>query len=234
MAEFFDKYSKNYNTLLDESLQITGYDTDYFPTAKIRTLARLFPELCQRPIHILDYGCGTGSLYQPIRKFFPQADYTGTDLSEKMVAQARTLNNEADVFFEMASEQWRQGTYDMIIAANVFHHIPGMEHLKILKELRSLLTPKGKFILWEHNPWNPVTRKIVRDCAFDQDAVLVSPLQSKQLCKKTGFSELRIVFTTFFPKSLAFMASLEPWLEWLPLGGQYILVAENPDQKATP
>ncbi len=234
MAEYFDKYSKNYNSLLDESLQITGYDTDYFPTAKIRTLARLFPKLCQQPIHILDYGCGTGSLHQPIKKFFPQATYVGTDLSEKMVEQARTLNEEPDTFFEMAAEQWRQGAYDIIIAANVFHHIPGAEHLKILKELRSLLSRQGKFILWEHNPWNPVTRKIVRDCAFDKDAVLVSPVQSKQLCRKTGFAEMRVVFTTFFPKSLAFMVSLEPWLEWLPLGGQYILVAENPDQKATP
>jgi len=229
MAQFFDKYSNNYKTLLDESLKLTGFDTDYFPTAKIRTLARLFPELCQRPIRILDFGCGTGSLYRPITKFFPQADYVGTDLSDKMVQQAKDLNDGADVFYEMASEQWQQGAYDIIFAANVFHHIPHSEHLKILKELRSLLVCQGKFILWEHNPWNPFTRKIVNDCVFDKDAVLVSPTQAKQLGQKTGFSAMRIVFTTFFPKSLAFMASLEPWLEWLPLGGQYLLVAENPD-----
>jgi SAM-dependent methyltransferase len=231
MAQFFDKFSNNYKTLLDDSLQITGFDTDYFPTAKIKTLARLFPEFCQQPIRILDFGCGTGSLYPPIRRFFPQAAYVGTDLSDKMVAQARELNNGDDVFYEMESEQWKQGAYDIILAANVFHHIPHTEHQKILKEMRSLLTPQGKFILWEHNPWNPFTRKIVKDCVFDEDAVLVSPLQSKQLGKKTGFSEMRIVFTTFFPKSLAFLAPLEPWLEWLPLGGQYLLVAENPDQK---
>ena len=94
----------------------------------------------------------------------------------------------------------------------------------------SLLVSQGRFILWEHNPWNPFTRKIVKDCVFDKDAVLVSPLQSKQLGRKTGFSAMRIVFTTFFPKSLAFLTPLEPWLEWLPLGGQYLLVAQNPDQ----
>jgi SAM-dependent methyltransferase len=231
MAQYFDKFSNDYKTLLDESLEITGFDTDYFPTAKIKTLARLFPELCQRPIRILDFGCGTGSLYQPFRKFFPEATYTGTDLSDKMVQQAKTLNGDADVFYEMESRQWRQGAYDIILAANVFHHILHSEHLKILKDLRSLLAPKGKFILWEHNPWNPFTRKIVKDCAFDKDAVLVSPLQSKRLGRKTGFSDMRIVFTTFFPKSLAFLTILEPWLEWLPLGGQYLLVANNPDPK---
>jgi len=230
MAQFFDKFSNDYKTLLDESLEITGFDTDYFPTAKIKTLARLFPELCDQPIRILDFGCGTGSLYPPIRKFFPEAIYAGTDLSDKMIQEARTLNDTANVFHEMASEQWKQDTYDIILAANVFHHIPHSEHLTILKELRSLLTHRGRFILWEHNPWNPFTRKIVKDCVFDKDAVLVSPLQSKQLGRKTGFSEMRIVFTTFFPKSLAFMTSLEPWLEWLPLGGQYLLVAQNPEQ----
>ena len=92
MAQFFDKFSNDYKTLLDESLEITGFDTDYFPTAKIKTLARLFPDLCDRPIRILDFGCGTGSLYPPIRKFFPEATYAGTDLSDKMVQQARTLN----------------------------------------------------------------------------------------------------------------------------------------------
>jgi SAM-dependent methyltransferase len=231
MAQYFDQFSHNYKTLLDESLGITGFDTDYFPTAKIKTLARLFPELCKQPTRFLDFGCGTGSLYPPIKKFFPEATYIGTDLSDKMVQEAQALNGGADVFYEMESKRWRQGAYDIILAANVFHHIPHSEHPKILKELRSLLSHKGKFILWEHNPWNPLTQKIVKDCVFDKDAVLVSPLKSKRLGRKTGFSEMRIVFTTFFPKSLAFMTVLEPWLEWLPLGGQYLLVATNPDPK---
>lgn len=234
MAKLFDKFSNNYKTLLDESLHITGFDTDYFATAKIRALARLFPEFCQRPIRFLDFGCGNGSLQNPITKFFPQAAYVGTDLSNEMVQQARDLNNGSGVVFEFESEQWKQGGYDIIFVANVFHHIPHTDHLKILKELRSLLTHRGKFILWEHNPWNPFTRKIVKDCIFDKDAVLISPLKLKKLCKMTGFSQMRIVFTTFFPKSLRFMVPLEPWLGWLPLGGQYILVGENPDQKAAP
>jgi SAM-dependent methyltransferase len=234
MAQLFDKFSRNYKSLLDESLQSTGFDTDYFSSAKIRTLARLFPEFCHRPIRFLDFGCGNGSLRQPVTEFFPQAAYIGTDLSEDMVQQARTLNNGSDAYFELESEAWRQDNYDVIFAANVFHHIPDADHLKIFKELSSLLAPKGKLILWEHNPWNPFTRKIVKDCVFDKDAVLLSPLKSKRLFQKTGFSQFRIVFTTFFPKSLKFMLSLEPRLEWLPLGGQYLIIGENPDQKAIP
>ncbi len=234
MAQLFDKFSGNYKTLLDESLQSTGFDTEYFSTAKIKTLARLFPEFCREPIRFLDYGCGNGSLYKPVTGFFPQATYVGTDLSDDMVQQARTLSHGPDTFFELKSDAWKTGHYDVIFAANVFHHIPDTDHLKILKELRPLLTPKGKLILWEHNPWNPITRKIVDDCVFDKDAVLISPLQSKRLFQKTGFYPLRIVFTTFFPKSLEFLISLEPWLEWLPLGGQYLLIAENPDQQAIP
>ena len=147
MAQFFDKFSKNYKTLLDESLHATGFDTNYFATAKIKSLARLFPEFCQQPIRFLDFGCGNGSLQNPISKFFPQATYVGTDISNEMVQQARVLNKMSGVFFELESEQWKEGTHDIIFAANVFHHIPGTDHLKILKVLRSLLSHQGKFIL---------------------------------------------------------------------------------------
>lgn len=229
MKKEFDQFSQNYKGLLDDSLKVTGFDTHYFAAAKIKTLAHLFPELSHRPINFLDYGCGTGLLHNPVREFFPQATYTGTDFSEAMIHQARDLHDHTNVFFELESEQWKKQTYDIIFAANVFHHIPGENHLKILKELRELLTPNGKIIVWEHNPLNPYTQKIVKDCAFDKDAVLISPGKMRQQFRNAGVSKLQVIFTTFFPQSLKFLVPLEPWFGWCPLGGQYLLVGEDPD-----
>jgi SAM-dependent methyltransferase len=232
MEKEFDQFSQNYKDLLDDSLKVTGFDTHYFAAAKIKTLANLFPDLCHRPIHFLDYGCGTGVLHNPVGQFFPQAAYAGTDLSDKMIKEARTQTNGSDVFFEMDSKQWKQRTYDIIFASNVFHHIPGKQHQKILQELKGLLTPDGKIIVWEHNPLNPYTQKIVKDCAFDKDAVLISPGKMKRQFRNVGFSKLRVVFTTFFPQSLKLFVPLEPWLGWCPLGGQYLLVGETSDNSS--
>ena len=227
MAEEFDKYSKNYKELLDGSLQITGFDTDHFAAAKIKTLAKLFPNLCNQPIDFLDYGCGAGVLYLPFKKKFPKATYAGTDLSDAMIEEARVQAKSDNVFFEMGSSSWKQRTYDIIFASCVFHHIPAEDHEKILRELGELLTADGKLIVWEHNPINPLTRKIVRDCPFDKDAVLISPGKMKQLYKKAGVSQLKVIFTTFFPQSLRLLIPLEPWLGWFPLGGQYLVVGEK-------
>jgi len=231
MAEEFDQFSKNYKDLLDDSLQITGFDTDYFAIAKIKTLANLLPSLREQPINFLDYGCGTGVLFNPFKQFFPEAAYSGTDLSDAMIQEARAHHNRADAFFEMVSKQWKQRTYDLIFASCVFHHIPEADHQKILRELSELLTPKGRIILWEHNPLNPFTCKIVKDCPFDKDAVLISPGTMKRLFRNVGFSQPKVTFTTFFPQSLKFLVPLEPWLGWFPLGGQYLIVGENPGKE---
>ena len=36
-----------------------------------------------------------------------------------------------------------------------------------------MLSEKGNIFITEHNPYNPVTRKIVSECAYDKDAILL-------------------------------------------------------------
>ncbi len=36
----------------------------------------------------------------------------------------------------------------------------------------SVLKKKGRVYIFEHNPYNPVTRYLVATCEFDRDAVL--------------------------------------------------------------
>ncbi len=230
MTQEFDKYSKNYATLLDDTLKITGFDTEFFATAKLKKLARLFPDCTTKPIRFLDFGCGNGTLFRHMRQFFPKIHYTGTDLSDAMVKEARSIEGGENAFFQMDSAIWKQNTYDLIFIANVFHHVPHSEHQRILEKLRPLLTPTGSLVLWEHNPLNPLTRKIVRDCVFDQDAVLIPAKTMQRRFEAAGFSEVKVLYTTFFPKALSFLMPLESWLEWAPIGGQYITIGKSSDQ----
>lgn len=225
MNREFDRYSKNYNDLLESAVKMTGYDTFHFVTAKLEKLKSIAG--CDASFNFLDYGCGPGNLCKDFHQYFPKGHYFGIDESAEMIKISRAQYGGNGSFCETSSGEWKQRSYQIIFAACVFHHIPHEHHKKILTELRDLLTPAGKIILWEHNPVNPFTRKIVRDCPFDRDAVLIHPNQSRDLLTQIGFHQNRLIYTTFFPKSLRFLTPLESLLGWCSLGGQYILIGEK-------
>jgi len=227
MSQEFDEYSENYRQVFDDGMKATGFDSAHFVTAKLKMLRSLNPLLCEASINFLDYGCGTGVLCEYLHGFFPKANYFGVDASGEMVKQARSKYGLAGTFDETGSTEWKTRAYDIIFAAGVFHHVPHNEHKPILLELKKLTKACGKIIIWEHNPINPFTRKIVRDCAFDTNAVLVPSGKMKALLAEVQLSPVEIIYTTFFPKFLESLIPLERFLTWLPLGGQYVAVGEN-------
>ena len=227
MAPSFDAFSKNYNDQLNNALRVTGYDASLLTQAKLKKLRQLFPNLASAKFNLLDFGCGIGNLYESLHKFFPHASYTGVDQSEESIVQARTHFANQSLFHSLHATDWKHCQYDLIFSAGVFHHIPHDQHIDILKELTSLLKPNGKLAIWEHNPLNPFTRKIVRDCIFDEDAVLIPPALMKKTLSEVQLAEIQVIYTTFFPKTLSFLNVLDPYLSWLPLGGQFVTIAEN-------
>ena len=80
--------------------------------------------------------------------------------------------------------------------------------------------------MFEHNPWNPITVKTIKQCEFDQDAVLLSPKYAVELYQSAGFSEVKRRFTLFFPGLLKFLIPLESYLYFLPIGAQYYIIAK--------
>ena len=84
-------------------------------------------------------------------------------------------------------------------------------------------------MIWEHNPINPFTQKIVKECVFDKDAVLISSKELKQHLKAASFKKVQIIYTTFFPGILSCFNVFDSFLGWLPLGGQYLATGEKGD-----
>ena len=171
--------------------------------------------------------CGIGNLYESVKQFFPYVAYTGVDESEESVNQARSRFSKSSIFHTLHSENWKDIQYDLIFSAGVFHHIPHDEHKNLLKNLSALLKHGGKVAIWEHNPLNPFTKKIVNDCIFDQDAVLIHPDWMKKNMLGVPFSNIQVTYTTFFPKALAYLNVLDPYLGWFPLGGQFVITGEK-------
>ena len=117
--------------------------------------------------------------------------------------------------------------YDLIFSSGVFHHIPHQEHGSIINHLSRLLNQNGKIVIWEHNPINPITLKIVKECPFDKDAVLIRSNKLRQHLEAASLEKVQIIYTTFFPKILSRLNAFDSFLSWLPLGGQYLAIAEK-------
>ena len=227
MTEPFDQFSKHYNLFTDKAIRITGYDTKNLVDAKLKKLKFLYPALTKKSFQFLDYGCGIGNLYGSVVTFFPQAVYTGVDSSKKSIHEARARFLNSPDFQELNSSQWKNNKYDLIFSSGVFHHIPHQEHGPIINHLSRLLNQNGKIVIWEHNPINPITLKIVKECPFDKDAVLIRSNKLKQHLEAASLEKVQIIYTTFFPKFLSRLNAFDSFLSWLPLGGQYLATAEK-------
>jgi SAM-dependent methyltransferase len=213
----FDDYTDNYNSLLRES---TGFFTEseaYFAKYKVDILRREVPPTTKR---LLEYGCGIGRNIPFLRAAFPEATIAGSDISAASLEIARKENPGVEFFLEQADTNVAE-PYEVIFIAGVFHHIPVRERASVMKALYQRLAPGGTIVIFEHNPFNPVTRKIVNDCPYDKDAVLLKPSNLKTLLIDAGLPVRRSAYCLFVPPSLSVLLPLEAKLGWLPLGGQY-------------
>jgi hypothetical protein len=93
--------------------------------------------------------------------------------------------------------------------------------------LTDRLAPKGILAFFEHNPANPITRRVVERCPFDADAILLSPAEMAGYLRRAKLRLMRRDYIVFMPRFLASLRPLEPWLAWLPMGAQYAVLAEK-------
>ena len=212
MTELFDQFSKDYNFLADKAIGVTGYDTMAIVDLKLKKLQKLYPNLIGKRFHFLDYGCGIGNLYGSIEKFFPKVVYSGVDESTESICEAQSRFSCNSNFQNLNSLQWRNKKYDLIFSSGVFHHIPHQEHGSIIQYLSNLLNPNGKIVIWEHNPINPVTQKIFKECVFDKDAVMIQSKELKRHLTEASFIKVQIIYTMFFPKVLSSFNILDSYL----------------------
>lgn len=213
----FDEYSGNYDQLLHESTKLYAEDSEYFARYKVA----LVRGKVSAPVRkILEYGCGTGRNIDFLRKAFPSAQVVGSDVSAASLEVARNANPGVQFLLEGESLQ-PDGEFDLIFVASVFHHIPPPERPRVMASLAQRLSRTGSIEIFEHNPFNPVTRRIVDRCPFDADAILLKPAELRSLFRGAGLSLAGQVFCLFIPPRFSWLLPLENLLRWLPLGGQY-------------
>ena len=114
--------------------------------------------------------------------------------------------------------------FDLIFISGVYHHIPLEEREKVTTDIKRMLKKDGYIIIFEHNPYNPITQKIVNSCEFDRDAILLTSKNLKEYFSDKNCKLEKSAYTLFFPKQLSFLRPLEKYLEKVPCGGQHYVL----------
>ena len=229
LNEIFDKCSENYRQIHTENIgKVSGVDSDYFSEYKIKEIKDRYPET---PAKWLDLGCGDGMTAVFVQKYFPKTEYHGLDISANSIEKAKKRGLEGPLFhlYDGVKIPFEDNTFDVVFMACVMHHISPGQRDGILSEIKRVLKENGKLIIFEHNTYNPVTRRLVNDCIFDNDAILVNQKQFGRQLTNAGYRNIKRRYTIFFPRKKAFgwLLPLEKHLSWCMFGGQYYYVAEK-------
>ena len=174
---------------------------------------------------VLDCATGTGDLAIAFRKAVGASGrVVGTDFVPEMLSVAR--EKAPDITFEVADVTrlpYDDASFDVAFTISVLHHVPPAERSRFMAEMLRTIRPRGAAIIIEHNPLNPITRRIVSRCAFDADAVLLGSRETAKLLADGGAPALGRRYLGFWPFRNAFIERAERAITWLPMGAQYCM-----------
>ncbi len=226
----FDQLADDYHSQHQANVAITGESPEYFSEYKIADLSKYVHSIRAASGKILDFGSGIGNSVPYFRKYFPDADLSCADVSSRSIeiARGRFPGDEKYILIDDGRLALDSCSQDIVFSACVFHHIPHVEHLHWLSELRRVTRKGGLLAIYEHNPLNPLTLRAVNTCPLDVNAHLIYARQLRKRAICSNWSAARVDYRLFFPALLSGFRPLEQHLGWLGLGAQYRLLARNP------
>lgn len=226
----FDKFADEYTKMHKANVSLSGEQPEFFAEYKIKDVHEMLGSSFPASGAILDFGSGVGGSLPYFKKYFPDSRLCCLDVSEKSLAIANSrFPGQADFHvFDGGDLPFSENTFDLVFAACVFHHIACAEHDRLLREWLRVLKQGGVAVIFEHNPWNPLTVHVMNSCPFDENAELISAAQMRKRMLAAGFDSIGMRYRLFFPHALRGLRFLEPWLGWCPLGAQYIVCSAKP------
>ena len=223
-GEPFDGFADHYATRLDDPLRRKfASDGDFFIRQKCHALVleirqRLTQSRGSR-LRLLDAGCGVGAA---MRVLHPLFSIVGTDVSFPMLQHVMPGGCVAAT--EPFDLPFADHRFDVAFAFCVYHHIAPAERARHLRELGRVVRPGGLISIFEHNPRNPVTRRIFERAEIDRGCEMIRAEELSRMFTDAGFTNVHCTYMLFVPELLApWLGFIEPYLGWLPLGGQYFV-----------
>lgn len=221
----FDAYRSTYAKAVNDSIAFSGLNVDFFTQAKAVRLVDLLATLIGPPneLSVLDVGCGVGTYHPLLRGKVGRI--TGIDPSAACIDEARKNNPDVSYrTYDGSKLPYEDGTFDAVYAICVMHHVPQEDWRQFSDELTRVTKPGGLVILFEHNPYNPFTRKAVSTCPFDADAVLLSKSTASDYLRNAGLRDVHGGYILTIPSIGGVLRKIDDVLGSMPFGAQYYVV----------
>jgi ubiquinone/menaquinone biosynthesis C-methylase UbiE len=215
----FDRYAADYRCEVD---QAAGVSVERMAGEKARLLLDLLAAELGDPkqLRVLDVGCGIGLVEQELARGVGQL--CGADVSLKSLEFARSRAPTAHfVRYNGMNLPFGDASFDAVFASCVLHHVAPNVRPCFIAEMLRPLRQNGVVVIIEHNPANPVTRRIVSRCAFDADAVLLACRETIELLANGGAARAQRRYIGFLPFRHRLVERAEQVIGWLPAGAQY-------------
>lgn len=228
-AQTFDEYGTSYSQAVNDAIAFSGLSVDFFTKVKagylIDLAAQQFGGLSNRSL--LDVGCGIGNFHPLLAPHV--GSLAGVDISDGSIEIARESNpGVAYMTYDGLRLPYDDATFDVAFTICVMHHVPPKQWPLFVSEMKRVLRPGGLAMVFEHNPRNPVTMRIVNRCPFDEDAVLLRPEETRELFGDAGFAQVRARSILTIPAANRTLRHVDQLFGKLPLGAQYFLTAVKP------
>lgn len=224
----FDQFASTYQSAVNQSIAFSGLSVETFVAAKARYLAEfLAAEHIGPDAPLLDIGCGVGTYEALLGDRFSQMH--GIDVSSESIKLAAQKAPSARFSaYDGARIPYDDASFAAAFAICVWHHVPPAAWKSFVAEAKRVLKPGGVFIVFEHNPWNPLTRWAVERCVFDRDAVLLSAPTARRFLNEGGFEKAGTRFILNLPAVNGLPAKLDRFLGFSPSGAQYFVAGRRP------
>ena len=222
----FDEFASKYEQILERPCALSGESPDFYAEERfhwsLRRLIRWLPFETA-----LDFGCGIGGSIPYLFQTLGCKRVVAVDPSVESLRVARERYSEFDVCLMTPEEFAPSSNIPFAFCNGVFHHIPPANRLQALAYIRAALSENGILAFWENNPWNPLVAYGMSLNEFDRNAHTLSAPHAVRLLKTAGFRVQFVDFCFFFPHFARMFRGLEPTLRWLPLGAQYLVLAQK-------
>jgi SAM-dependent methyltransferase len=219
----FDRIGPGYEAAVARSIRFAGRPHDVYTRAKAAALLRLARQrLGGAPEEALDVGCGVGLTD---RHLVPHVgSLHGVDVSEAMLEQACRRNPAVEYrSYDGSVLPYETDRFDLVFAICVLHHVEPAARGALVHEFRRVVRPGGLIAVFEHNPWNPLTRRVVHTCDFDEGVELISRPRLAESLRAAGLDVTDEEYLLVFPWRTRVLQALERRLARIPLGAQYVV-----------
>ena len=136
-----------------------------------RCLNAIYNSLPKKPrLALADFGCGTGKVLSYISRRKSFAELYGIDLSSHMLYHARKkFPSTVQLFREdIEATSFLSNSLDCVLICWTLHELPVRHIIKVLREIKRVLKPGGKIVVFDFHKSHLSFFLRVQHCLFEK------------------------------------------------------------------